>query len=131
MKAQYLTHIREVAADQWNALAAGHPFLSHEFFCALEDSGCVSPGSGWTPQHLAMFDAHGLAAAAPLYRKMHSWGEFVFDFAWGTRVRAARPGLFPETAVRDPVHACYGTEADVPPGPAGASAARGAAERDA
>ena len=96
MKAQYLTHIREVAADQWNALAAGHPFLSHEFFCALEDSGCVSPGSGWTPQHLAIFDAHGLAAAAPLYRKMHSWGEFVFDFAWARAFEQRGLDYFPK-----------------------------------
>ena len=96
MKAQYLTHIREVAAEQWNALAGGHPFLRHEFFRALEDSGCASPGSGWTPQHLAMFDEHGLAAAAPLYRKTHSWGEFVFDFAWARAFEEHGLDYFPK-----------------------------------
>ena len=77
-----LERITEVSALEWNALAGDYPFLRHEFLAALEDSGCASARTGWTPQHLALFDGQGLAAAAPLYRKEHSWGEFVFDFAW-------------------------------------------------
>jgi hypothetical protein len=77
-----LNGIREVPAAQWNALAGDYPFLRHEFLAALEDSGCVSARGGWMPQHLVLSDARGLAAAAPLYLKDHSWGEFVFDFAW-------------------------------------------------
>ncbi len=82
MRRQTLTRIRDVPAAQWNALAGDNPFLRHEFLSALEDTGCVGPGSGWSAHHLALFDERGLAAAAPLYRKSHSWGEFVFDFAW-------------------------------------------------
>jgi predicted N-acyltransferase len=58
------------------------PFLRHEFLAALEHSGCTAPGSGWTTAHLALFDGEQLIAAAPAYRKTHSWGEFVFDFSW-------------------------------------------------
>jgi hypothetical protein len=48
----------------------------------MEESGCAAPRAGWTPQHL-IIDAGGRPAAAmPLYRKAHSRGEFVFDFAW-------------------------------------------------
>ena len=82
----------ELPAEQWNALAGDYPFLRHEFLAAMEDSGCASARSGWSPRHLLLSDANGLAAAAPLYEKTHSWGEFVFDFAWA---RAAEQGGLP------------------------------------
>ncbi len=88
--------MRAVPADQWNALAGDYPFLRHEFLSALEDSGCVSARNGWTVQHLALFDQAGLAAAAPLYRKSHSWGEFVFDFAWARAFEQYGRAYFPK-----------------------------------
>jgi predicted N-acyltransferase len=96
LQRQYLTHIHDVSAAQWNALAGGNPFLRHEFLSALEDSGCASPGTGWTPQHLVLSDEQGLAAAAPLYRKSHSWGEFVFDFGWARAFEQAGINYFPK-----------------------------------
>jgi len=77
-----LRGVAEIDATQWNAIAPDYPFLRHEFLHALEQTGCASPETGWTPQHLAAFDGATLVAAAPLYLKTHSWGEFVFDFAW-------------------------------------------------
>jgi predicted N-acyltransferase len=78
-----LPRIDAIAARHWNSLqGAACPFLRHEFLAALEHTGCVGPGSGWTPAHLALFDGEELVAAAPMYRKTHSWGEFVFDFGW-------------------------------------------------
>jgi predicted N-acyltransferase len=72
-----------IAAADWNALeGAACPFLRHEFLAALEHTGCVGPETGWTSAHLALFDGDTLVAAAPVYRKTHSWGEFVFDFGW-------------------------------------------------
>ena len=59
-----LDGIGEVSPQDWNALVGDYPFLQHEFLAALEHSGCVSARTGWTPQHLALFDARGLAAAA-------------------------------------------------------------------
>ncbi len=82
MQIRTLQSIHEADSGQWNALAGDYPFLRHEFLAALEDSGCVQARSGWSPQHLVLTDAAGLVAAAPLYLKDHSWGEFVFDFAW-------------------------------------------------
>jgi predicted N-acyltransferase len=69
-------------ATAWNALAGDYPFLRHEFLAALESSGCVSPATGWTPRHLLLGETARPLALAPLYEKSHSWGEFVFDFAW-------------------------------------------------
>jgi predicted N-acyltransferase len=93
---RYLTGIRDVAAAQWNALAGGNPFLRHEFLSALEDTGCASPSTGWSAQHVALFDEQGLAAAAPLYLKAHSWGEFVFDFAWARAFEQQGLEYFPK-----------------------------------
>lgn len=74
----------EVRASDWDALfPATYPFTRHAFLRALETHGCVGGATGWEPNHLAMADAQGtLVAAAPRYRKLHSYGEFVFDFAW-------------------------------------------------
>lgn len=93
MRARILASIDEVGSAQWNALAgAGAPFLRHEFLAALERHDCVGTQSGWTPCHLVLDDERGaLLGAMPLYRKLHSWGEFVFDFAWAQAY--ARHGL--------------------------------------
>jgi len=83
IEARELASIDAVPAAQWNALSGTQcPFLRHEFLAALEHNGCVGGATGWTPAHLALFDADRLIAAAPVYRKTHSWGEFVFDFSW-------------------------------------------------
>ncbi len=76
--------LRDVPAAAWDALfPADYPFTRHAFLCALETHGCVAPRSGWQPCHLLLEDAQGnLKAAAPRYQKTHSYGEFVFDFAW-------------------------------------------------
>jgi predicted N-acyltransferase len=98
-----LDSIGDVPAAAWNSLAGtGCPFLRHEFLAALEDSGCVGPGTGWTPACLAAFDGDELVAAAPVYRKLHSWGEFVFDFSWAQAY--ARHGLdyYPKLVVAVP-----------------------------
>jgi predicted N-acyltransferase len=84
MTVRVLRSIHEVSATDWNALELrGQPFLRHEFLAALEDTGCVSTATGWTPSHLLLLDAQRqLIAAVPLYLKTHSYGEFVFDFSW-------------------------------------------------
>jgi predicted N-acyltransferase len=82
--ARFFDSISQISPRDWNALAGhGQPFLRHEFLLALEQSGCTSPRTGWDPKHLIIEDSSGAAVAAlPLFRKSHSRGEFVFDFAW-------------------------------------------------
>ncbi len=103
MRGDYRTRILSAAsaigARQWNRLAAlgarrerAQPFLRHEFFDALERTGCVGAHAGWQVQHLLLHDADGAPAAlVPLYRKSHSYGEYVFDWAWADAY--ARSGL--------------------------------------
>jgi uncharacterized protein len=85
--------IEEVEPADWNALdRGGSPFLTHEFLYALEWSGSASAATGWAPRHLLLErDGGGLVGAMPLYLKLHSYGEFVFDFAWAQAY--ARHGL--------------------------------------
>ena len=76
------SRIAEFDAPAWNALAGDYPFLRHEFLNAMEETGCVSPTTGWTPRHLLIGTREQPLALAPVYEKTNSWGEFVFDFAW-------------------------------------------------
>jgi predicted N-acyltransferase len=71
-----------IDATQWNRLAGGDPLLSHAFLSALHETGCASSRTGWTPQFIVLRRNGALAGALPLYLKPHSWGEYVFDWAW-------------------------------------------------
>ena len=84
MDARIIRSFAEVDAAEWNALpGAEAPFLRHEFLSALETSGCATAETGWDARHVLVRTQDGrLAGALPLYLKSHSWGEFVFDFAW-------------------------------------------------
>lgn len=74
--------VTQVPAEAWNTLANGMPLLSHAFLSALESSGSVGAGTGWQPCPLLLYDDAQLIAAIPLYIKYHSYGEYVFDWAW-------------------------------------------------
>jgi predicted N-acyltransferase len=102
MRARTLDRIDEITAVEWNALAGDYPFARHEFLTALEETGCVGPSSGWRPCHVALFDDRGLAAAAPLYQKDHSWGEFVFDFAWARAAESQGLPYYPKLTLAVP-----------------------------
>src|SRR5688572_1643928 len=74
--------LRGVDAAEWNALAGTRPFVRHEFLSALIDTGCASAQTGWLPQFLLVRRAGALIGAMPLFAKSHSYGEYVFDWAW-------------------------------------------------
>ncbi|HLY36433.1 MAG TPA: GNAT family N-acetyltransferase, partial [Candidatus Binatia bacterium] len=48
------------------------------------------------PRHLTVWDGNRLVAAAPLYVKDHSLGEFVFDQGWAAAAFRARIPYFPK-----------------------------------
>jgi uncharacterized protein len=92
MRTSISTSISDIEPAAWDALdAGGSPFLRHAFLATLEKTACVGGDTGWYPAPITLHDAHGLAAAAPAYIKTHSFGEFVFDFAWAQAY--ARYGL--------------------------------------
>jgi len=80
---EYLSSIDQIGAETWNAICASdYPFLRHAFLTALENSGSVGANSGWQPYHLTVYQNADLVALMPLYIKSHSYGEYVFDWAW-------------------------------------------------
>lgn len=89
-------HMADLPADAWNALAGDSPFLQYAFLHALETSDCVGAHIGWEPAHLALFRNGQLEAAMPLYVKHHSWGEFVFDWAWADAYRRHGLNYYPK-----------------------------------
>ena len=76
----------EIDAAQWDALVAADddpsPFMRLAYFKALHDSGCAAPSTGWTPTFVTLWRDASLVAACPMYLKVHSYGEYVFDWAW-------------------------------------------------
>ena len=100
--------IRTLPAQRWDALAAAAPggsgpFARHAFLAALQDSGCVGQDSGWQPAFVCLEDARGvLQAAAPLYLKTHSYGEYVFDWAWADAYHRNGLAYYPKAVVAIP-----------------------------
>ena len=82
MNLHVATSLANVDPLAWNNLAGDDPFLQHAFLHALHDTGCACPETGWTPQYLLLYQDDELAGALPLYLKAHSYGEYVFDWAW-------------------------------------------------
>lgn len=80
----WITSIGEIAQLEWNALAEplATPFFEWEWLKNLESSGSATVRTGWQPCHLTVWRGKSLIAAAPLYIKSHSYGEFVFDSQW-------------------------------------------------
>jgi len=89
--------ISAIAGEDWNALAGdAFPFLDHAFLELAETTGSVSPNAGWAPRHLTLEKDGHLRAALPLYEKSHSWGEFVFDWAWAQAYEQAGLDYYPK-----------------------------------
>ncbi|QLF94463.1 N-acetyltransferase [Pseudomonas sp. ABC1] len=93
-----LSRIADLPAAAWDALpGATQPFLRHGFLSALEESGSVGAGSGWQARHRVLHDEQGeLLAAMPLYLKQHSYGEYVFDWAWADACQRAGIAYYPK-----------------------------------
>lgn len=91
------SEIKQINATDWNKLVTdNNPFLRHEFLSALENNGCVSDQFGWRPCHIAIREDDKLIAAMPLYSKMNSYGEFVFDHAWADAYQRSQIPYYPK-----------------------------------
>ena len=88
--------LSEIPAQSWNELAGDAPFLRHEFFSALHETGCACPQTGWTPRFVTLWQNGGLVGAMPLYQKAHSYGEYVFDWDWADAYRRFGHRYYPK-----------------------------------
>src|SRR5579859_6998185 len=117
MRIQVHETIDDVRAGEWNALAGDHPFLRYEFLAALEHSGSACAATGWQPRHLSCRDGAGtLVGALPLYLKPHSYGEFVFDWAWADAYQRHGLRYYPKLVSAVPFSPVPGPRLLVAPG---------------
>jgi predicted N-acyltransferase len=82
--------VQQLPAETWNDLLSRQgeptPFMRHEYLAALESSASATDRTGWICRVVTLWQSEGgqeiLLAACPLYVKTHSYGEYVFDWAW-------------------------------------------------
>jgi len=75
--------VREVPGHDWDRLVGqGSPFIKWDWLDSLEQTGCVNEETGWLPHHLVVERDGRLVGICPMYLKLHSMGEFVFDYEW-------------------------------------------------
>ncbi|RME14944.1 MAG: N-acetyltransferase [Alphaproteobacteria bacterium] len=109
--------------EDWDGCAAPEgagrpfdPFTTHRFLLALEQSGSVGPGTGWEPRHLTAHLGGKTIAAAPMYLKGHSMGEYVFDHSWADAWERAGGRYYPKLQIAVPFTPATGRRFLVRPG---------------
>ncbi len=91
-----LHSLEPIPASSWNALGGDDPFLRHEFLAALHETGCASQSTGWLPRFITLWEGSALCGAMPLYLKSHSYGEYVFDWAWASAYQRHGYSYYPK-----------------------------------
>jgi uncharacterized protein len=90
----------DIPALAWDTLLrqqdAPSPFMQHAYLGALHASGSATPETGWTPQFVTLWQADVLVAACAFYIKAHSYGEYVFDWAWAKAYADHNLNYFPK-----------------------------------
>jgi uncharacterized protein len=96
----------DVDGHSWDALLQKQthatPFMRHAYLCALHGSGSACADTGWQPHWVTLHDGASLAAAAVLYLKDHSMGEYVFDWAWANAYQQHQLPYYPKAVVAVP-----------------------------
>ncbi len=99
--AEIVDAVSQIDPATWNALVTAtdphaNPFLDHAFFLALEESGCATRRTGWSPRHIVLRDGPEIVGLMPLYEKAHSQGEYVFDHGWANAFEQAGGRYYPK-----------------------------------
>lgn len=100
---EVVTSIARVPAHEWDALVSDHdPFLEHAFLAALESSQSVGPSAGCVPRFVLAWQGKRLVGAIPVYVKTHSFGEYIFDWAWADAAHDRGIRYYPKLAAAVP-----------------------------
>ncbi|MEE4109157.1 MAG: GNAT family N-acetyltransferase [Halieaceae bacterium] len=103
LRIDVLASVGEVPAETWEALRRDdYPFFRHDFLLGLEQSDCTTPAAGWSPSHLCLRDGDRTLAILPAWRKSHSYGEYVFDWAWADAWRRMGLAYYPKLLTAAP-----------------------------
>ena len=99
-RTRVISSLAEAGQQAWDALVSlqseANPFLSYAFLHAMHESGSASEDTGWQPQYLTLWEEDTLVAALPMYAKLHSYGEYVFDWAWADAYRRNGHEYYPK-----------------------------------
>ena len=99
-------HPCEIPAQAWDQLLSQQdcptPFMRHAYLLALHESGSATPDTGWTPRFFTLWLGEELLAACPLYLKNHSYGEYVFDWAWANAYQQHGLQYYPKALIAVP-----------------------------
>lgn len=111
MRIEAVSSLANIAPADWNQLvadAAGNVFVSYEYLHALHDSGCATARTGWRSHYLLAYEHNRCVGALPLYLKAHSYGEYVFDWAWADAYKRAGGQYYPKLLSAIPFTPCAG-----------------------
>ena len=91
---------------QWDALLAQQahpsPFMRHAYLLAMHSSGSATTRTGWAPAFITLMDGDKMTGACALYLKSHSYGEYVFDWAWANAYAEHGLEYYPKALVAAP-----------------------------
>ncbi|PTT93282.1 GNAT family N-acetyltransferase [Pelomonas sp. HMWF004] len=100
------TDLAALPSEAWDALLAAQarptPFMRLAYLRALHDSGSATAATGWQPQFVSVWSGDDLVAACPAYLKAHSYGEYVFDWAWADAYQRHGLSYYPKLLVAVP-----------------------------
>lgn len=88
--------------DIWQATPGANPFTHPDFLAAMLNSGSATADTGWGHSPLILESDEGPLGTVPLYQKTHSYGEYVFDFAWARAFESAGLPYYPKWLVASP-----------------------------
>jgi predicted N-acyltransferase len=95
--------VSEVPRSDWDGLVAdASPFLKWDWLDSLEQTGCVNESAGWLPHHIIVKRGGQPIAVCPMYLKLHSMGEFVFDWEWADAAHRLGISYYPKMLVGVP-----------------------------
>jgi len=105
--------LADVAANEWDQLIDNNPTLKHAWLQSMIASGATTADTGWMPQFILLTRVVAgrktLVGAVPLYMKFHSYGEYVFDWAWAEAYQRAGLNYYPKLLCAVPFTPCQGT----------------------
>jgi predicted N-acyltransferase len=78
------------------------PFMRHAYLDALHTSGSADSSTGWMPRFFTLEADGELAAACVVYVKTHSYGEYVFDWAWARAYQDHGLSYYPKAVIAVP-----------------------------
>ena len=99
-------HLQEIAAKDWDGLLfqqhSPTPFMQHAYLLAMQESASAIAATGWQAQFISLWQGEELVGVCPVYLKDHSYGEYVFDWAWANSYHQHGLNYYPKALIAVP-----------------------------